>query len=541
MATTFHDTSKMADDRIDHVEEGKTIQPVLGLEDDRAAAVIKASGHTIALTHENNKRVLKKIDTRILPVILAIYFLQALDKATLAYASVFGLVQDTGLVGRQYSWLGAIVYVAQLVAQPALAYILVKFPLGKFMAVTTLCWGISLTCMTAAHNFGGLLTARLFLGLFEAGVAPAFIALTQMWWRRREQPIRLGAWYAMNGITNMLGSLLTYGIGHIKSPVLKEYQIIFLFFGLITVAYAFVVYFFLPDSPMTARFFTSDDRLVAVERLRDNQQGVENNKWNWQHVREAILDYKTWGWSAMMFSISVPSGGISTFGPLIVKSFNYTSFQAILFNIPFGAVQLVATMGGAWVATKLKMKGPVLAFLSLPPIAGCVMLLFLPRSASTRGVSLCGYYLISVYPGITPLIYSWSAANTAGETKKKVTTGFLFVFQCAGNILGPNLYTVDDAPRYTRGLLSNLALFVVLILLYAVQAFYLFVLNKRHAQRRVAMGKSAKIIDRSMMEVKKAYGDGTGDVKGEEVPEHDEGDDWSDRTDWERENFVYVY
>lgn len=30
---------------------------------------------------------------------------------------------------------------------------------------------------------------------------------------------------------------------------------------------------------------------------------------------------------------------------------------------------------------------------------------------------------ISVYPGITPLIYSWSAANTAGETKKKVSVG----------------------------------------------------------------------------------------------------------------------
>ena len=48
--------------------------------------------------------------------------------------------------------------------------------------------------MTAAHNFSGLLVSRLFLGLFEAGVAPAFIALTQMWWRRREQPVRLGAW-----------------------------------------------------------------------------------------------------------------------------------------------------------------------------------------------------------------------------------------------------------------------------------------------------------------------------------------------------------
>lgn len=353
----------------------------------------------------------------------------------------------------------------------------------------------------------------------------------------------------------MVGSLLTYGIGHIHSSTLKEYQIIFLFFGLITVVYSSVVFFFLPDSPVTARFFNDDDRLVAVERLRDNQQGVENDKWNWAHVKEAVMDVKTWMWGFMMFSISVPSGGISTFGPLIIKSFNFTSFDTILFNIPFGFVQLVATMGGAWVATKLKMKSPVLAFLSLPPIAGCIMLLFLKRTAGAKAALLVGYYLISVYPGITPLIYSWSAANTAGETKKKVTTGFvsslhscdlfqanlaqLFVFQCAGNVLGPNLYTTEEAPLYRRGLLSNLALFIVLIVLYAIQCCYLFFLNKKHAQRRVAMGKSAKIIDRSMMEVKKAYG--SGDAKGEAIAEHDEEDDWSDRTDWERENFVYVY
>jgi MFS family permease len=83
------------------------------------------------------------------------------------------------------------------VAQPIVAYSLVKFPLGKFLAGTVFAWGATLTCMAAAHNFGGLLTARLFLGLFEAGVAPAFIAVTQMWWRRREQPVILASWYAM--------------------------------------------------------------------------------------------------------------------------------------------------------------------------------------------------------------------------------------------------------------------------------------------------------------------------------------------------------
>ena len=288
---------------------------------------------------------------------------------------------------------------------------------------------------------------------------------------------------------------------------------------------------------MTARFLEGDDKLIGVERLRDNQQGVENDVWNWDHAKEALLDFKTWGWAAMMFSISVPSGGVSTFGPLIIRSFGFSQFSTILFNIPFGFVQLVATMGGAYVATKLKLKSPVLALLSLPPIAGCVMLLYLPRGAHAKAPLLVAYYLISVYPGITPLIYSWSAANTAGETKKKVTTGFLFVFQCAGNVLGPNLYTTEEAPLYRRGLLSNLALFVVLLALYAAQVFNLMILNKKRSNQRVAMGKSAKIVDRSMLTVKQGYGRKDEDRN---VQEHEDVS-WEDRTDFQNENFIYVY
>lgn len=45
-------------------------------------------------------------------------------------------------------------------------------------------------------------------------LAPAFIAVTQMWYRRREQPLRLGAWYAMNGVTNMVGRTISLDITH---------------------------------------------------------------------------------------------------------------------------------------------------------------------------------------------------------------------------------------------------------------------------------------------------------------------------------------
>jgi hypothetical protein len=53
---------------------------------------------------------------------------------------VFGLIEHTNLVGDQYSWLGAIVYVAQLVWQPVVAYFLVKLPTGKFLAIMVFCW-----------------------------------------------------------------------------------------------------------------------------------------------------------------------------------------------------------------------------------------------------------------------------------------------------------------------------------------------------------------------------------------------------------------
>ena len=69
-----------------------------------------------------------------------------------------------------YSWLGSIVYIAQLVMQPLIAYVLVKLPTGKFAGAMVFCWGAVLSCMAVAHNFKGLFAARFFLGCFEASV-----------------------------------------------------------------------------------------------------------------------------------------------------------------------------------------------------------------------------------------------------------------------------------------------------------------------------------------------------------------------------------
>lgn len=109
---------------------------------DKAADFLEANGarEYVPVTPEENQRVLRKIDLALLPILLCIYFLQSLDKTALSYAAVFGLIEDTNLVGDQYSWLGAIVYVAQMVWQPVVAYFLVKLPTGKFIATMVFCW-----------------------------------------------------------------------------------------------------------------------------------------------------------------------------------------------------------------------------------------------------------------------------------------------------------------------------------------------------------------------------------------------------------------
>lgn len=136
------------------------------------AAELLASTDRIVVTSAENKRVLRKIDLVILPILLSVYFLQSLDKTTLSYASVFGLITDAGLDpnSTQYSWLGSIVYIAQLVMQPVVAVLLVKLRMGKFMGVMVFTWGCILCGMAGAKNFTGLMATRFLLGAFESAV-----------------------------------------------------------------------------------------------------------------------------------------------------------------------------------------------------------------------------------------------------------------------------------------------------------------------------------------------------------------------------------
>ncbi|KAJ4393552.1 hypothetical protein N0V93_002764 [Gnomoniopsis smithogilvyi] len=508
---------------------------------EKAAEFLASHGDT-SFTADEEKAVLRRVDMRILPLLLGAYFFQQLDKSTLSYTSIFGLTDDAHLVGDQYSWLGSILYLAQLVMQPTAAFLLVKFPNGKVLASAILLWGSSLAIMSACTNFPSLLGMRFVLGCFEAMIAPCCVAFTQTWWRRGEQTLRNSYWNAMNGLTLIIGSLFTYGLGHIISEKLFRYQIIFLFCGLLTVAYSIIVFWLIPDSPMEAKFLSDREKVIATERLRANQTGIAARKWRLDHVWETATDVKTYLWFVAITSISIASGGISTFGSLIVKSFGYDSFTTILFNIPFGIIQMISIVGSAWLAKRFQRKGLVIAIMSVFPTIGAIMMITVPRNL--KGVLLLGYLLISMMAGITPMIYNWQASNTAGDTKKKTTSAVVFVGMCLGNVIGPLLYSPDQAPLYRKGVVADLCMFVVVGVTSGLIPVYLKFLNKRHAKRREELGKSAALVDESMVTKEKIAESKAVEIENAQFPEHrtlEEDNALHDVTDLCNEDFIYVY
>lgn len=351
---------------------------------------------------------------------------------------MFGLRENTGLVGNQYSTIGAIGYAAQLVAQPFGSWLLVKQPVKTLLPIVVICWGISQCGMAASNNFGSLAATRFLLGWFEAMVLPILSLITATWYRRSEQPMRVAGWFTSNGYATIIGSALTYGVGHIRSSSIHPYQILFLITGLSTILVGISLYWCIDNGPDSAHFLSPDDRLKAVERLRSNQTGVKiEGEYKMSQLKEACFEMKTWLFLIMTLCVAVgckygwipvssfaksalPLASVfSVFGPLILQGLaGFSSYQTTLLNLPFGALQVFFIYLASYAAYRFKTKSITFFILMLLPIVGLSLLYALPRTTSNTGALLFGYYCFSAVFGAVPLIVAWIIANTAGRTKK---------------------------------------------------------------------------------------------------------------------------
>ncbi|KAF7845917.1 hypothetical protein BT93_L0045, partial [Corymbia citriodora subsp. variegata] len=384
-----------------------------------------------------------------MPIMCLIYGINYLDKTTISYASIMGLKTDLKLKGDDYQWLGSMFYFGYLAFEWPTSRLLQRLPLAKYSSFNVIMWGIVLTLFAATFNFAGALTVRFFLGVFESAVTPGFALFTSQWYTKYEQGTRTGIWFSFNGVGQIVGGLVAYGIARGAADggvAIASWKIVFLVFGLLTAGLGVIFLFIMPDNQLNARWLSKEDRVLAIARVRVNQQGIGNKHWKLYQLKEAFLDPLTWAFVLYALIADIPNGGISNFFSQLIVSFGYTPIQSLLYGTPGGAVEVIALIVSGYIGDRLRRRVLVsMVGLSIA-LLGIILIVALPLE-NKKG-RLAGYYLTQASPTPFVAILSLISTNIAGYTKKTTILMMYLVCYCIGNIIGPQTFRPSAAPRY---------------------------------------------------------------------------------------------
>jgi MFS family permease len=159
--------------------------------------------------------------------------------------------------------------------------------------------------MGIVQSYEGLLVARIFLGVTEAGLFPGVAYYITMWYARHEAQFRQALFFSAASVAGAFSGLLAYGIAHMDGVGnLAGWRWIFILEGILTVIVAIAAYFTLYDFPETASFLTEEERAFVVYRLKyqdfkdEREEGAvrvaQDDSFQWKFVKAAFLDWQIW-------------------------------------------------------------------------------------------------------------------------------------------------------------------------------------------------------------------------------------------------------
>ncbi|KAJ5980414.1 hypothetical protein N7481_007712 [Penicillium waksmanii] len=441
-----------------------------------------AAGLGVEIDTATDRRLFWKISGRILVIQVITYFLQSLDKGILNYASIMGIKTDAHLVGQDYSWLGTILYIGILVGEYPQNFLLQKLPLAKTLACNVFIWGAVVACSAASTRFGSLMAVRFLLGFFESCIQPAMMLLTAMWYKREEQSLLNSIWYCMTGVQLMIGGLIAFGISHFTDGPIKNWQLMFLVLGLATCVWSFFIGALLPDSPISAKCFSEEDKLLMIERVRHNETGIENKEYKKDQIIEALKDPFVWCCFMLIAVANLIIGGLGVFSNLIVKEFGFSTLQTTLLNIAQGSWTIIVMIGSAWASQRFQQTCFTMILWAIPAIVGTIVILVVTPTPSNAGGMLIAFYCTQFFLAEGNMIISLVTRNIGGQTKKGITMTIIFIGWAVGNLIAPQIFQNFDAPRYLHGFLAHIVIYAVFIGIVIITRVLLMAKNRTKEQ-----------------------------------------------------------
>lgn len=262
-------------------------------------------------TPEEGKQILEKLDRKVVGFMALLYMLSFLDRSNIGNAKIAGLEHDLHLTSAHYEWLLTAFYITYIAFEwMTLMYRLVQPHI--YISLCVLAWGLLASLQSLSQSFTTLLILRSLLGVSEAAFGPGVPFYLSFFYRRSELAFRTGLFISAAPLSasfaGTLGWIITkYGQG---GPI-SAWRLLFLIEGFPSVIAAIIAWGFVPDSPETAEFFDEREKMVAVLRLRDETEDLNNQEFDqlqrkytlngqhrrrvrWKEIMQGLLDPKSY-------------------------------------------------------------------------------------------------------------------------------------------------------------------------------------------------------------------------------------------------------
>ncbi|KAG5988382.1 hypothetical protein E4U52_006636 [Claviceps spartinae] len=358
------------------------------------------TGAIVGIDEKANRRLLRKIDWKLLPVFCATYTLQFYGKAILGQANIFGLAKDLDLIdGLQYSWVTLIFYFGYIIGTYPLSLMAQRYPPRIVITSIFFLWSATIIVSPALNSYPWMLINRFFLGFIGSGVSPIFMLY------------------------------------------------MYLVAGIVSILWSTVLYSNFPDTPQDARGFTDDEQRLLLERMKGNNAGGENRQFKAYQLKEALLDYHFWGIMILSTTTCTGSGVVGAFGSIMFKAMGFDVFASMLLNLPIGALAVTSILVSGYLERVIpNARLYIIALSCFPVMIGCGLLWKLDN-ANTAG-RIAGFYMISIFCAAWIQCIGLGTSNVAGYTKKAVYAAGTFIGYSLGNIIGPLIFDAQWSPHY---------------------------------------------------------------------------------------------
>ncbi|KAG7292781.1 hypothetical protein NEMBOFW57_002824 [Staphylotrichum longicolle] len=414
-------------------------------------------------------------------VLCFLYLLAFLDRTNIGNAKIAGLSKDLGLSTPAYNATLTIFFVSYAVFEPLTNILLKKLRPSIFIPIIMILWGASMLGMGFVNSWSGLMAARWFLGLTEAGLFPGVNYYLSCWYKRSEFGVRAAVFFSAAAISGSFGGLLAAAIENMNGIAgIAGWAWIFIIEGLLTIVVGVASFWMVHDFPDEAKFLSDDDRARVIRRLKlDQQSSAEHEEFKMSYLWQALRDWKMWLGMVIYMGCDMPLYAFSLFLPTIISNlgWNTSVVRSQLMSVPPYVAAAVLTVAIGFVADRTRARGLCNIAVSVFGVAGFAMLL----GSDAPAVQYAGTYLaaLGIYPCISNTI-SWVANNVEGVYKRGVVLGFVIGWGNLNGIVSSNVYF--NGPRYPEGhgvIMGYLAVF-----LFGGSVLMTFLLRRENAKRR---------------------------------------------------------